>query len=58
MNTIENEDRDFSLVDNNDKTKKLYFGTSKAIIDPVKLMAKLDRLIDSLKKKETEKVRL
>lgn len=55
MNTIENND---SVMDNNDKTKKLYFGTSKAIIDPVKLMAKLDRLIDSLKKKETEKVRL
>lgn len=40
----------------NDTLKKLYFGISGATIDPVKLMTKLDRLIDSLKKKESEKV--
>lgn len=50
MNTIENND---SVMDNNDKTQ-LYFGSAK--IDANKLMSRLDRLIESLKKKEAEKV--
>lgn len=50
MNTIEKND---SIMDNNDKTQ-LYFGSAK--IDANKLMNRIDLLIESLKKKESEKV--